>query len=275
MTGLDIGDNYSKRGYLLFLLSGDRDLPLRCWGTSSCPIWCLNSPLCVRIDSLLERETCSVTRTNSTPGRTPPTVRSLCNLVACCWAFASSSLNAHGGNPCGFHNSIGRLVTYWSAGSRPANVDSLPKRLGFFRDEDDASFSLKCTPCCLSSRNRLILSFIAAGGEPGGEPGISKFGTVGSVRFRMIVLASETDWDSSSLWPLVASSDVCGWFRFRSNIPFSDKGTVMEVRPLLFSWECPSVWVRDAKNLTTNPYCPYPRQNPQSLIYPKASTDIR
>ena len=87
-------------------------------------------------------------------------------------------------------------MAYWSAGSSPANVDSLPNRLGFFRDEDDASFSLKCTPCCLSSRNRLILSFIAAGGEPGGEPGISRLGTVGSVRFRMIVLASEVEGES-------------------------------------------------------------------------------
>lgn len=57
-------------------------------------------------------------------------------------------------------------------------------KLGFFNAEEFASLSLKCVPCFLSWRKWANFFSVAGGGDPGGEGGISKFGTDGIVRSR-------------------------------------------------------------------------------------------
>ena len=49
-------------------------------------------------------------------------------------------------------------------------------------DDDPASFSLKCVPCFFNDRKWANLAFAIGSGEPGGDGGISKFGTGGSVK---------------------------------------------------------------------------------------------
>lgn len=49
-------------------------------------------------------------------------------------------------------------------------------------DEELASFELKCTPLFLSERKCSNFAFAAASGDPGGDGGMSRFGTGGSVR---------------------------------------------------------------------------------------------
>ena len=55
-------------------------------------------------------------------------------------------------------------------------------RLGFFKEDELASFALKCTPCFLSERKCSNLAFAAGLGDPGGDGGMSRFGTGGSVK---------------------------------------------------------------------------------------------
>lgn len=59
---------------------------------------------------------------------------------------------------------------------------SFCSKLGFRSDDELASFSLKWTFCFLSDRKWANLAFAAGLGEPGGEGGMSRFGTGGRVK---------------------------------------------------------------------------------------------
>lgn len=64
----------------------------------------------------------------------------------------------------------------------PACIIILASRLGFFSDVELASLELKWTPCFLSERKCSNFAVRAGFGDPGGDGGISRFGTGGSVR---------------------------------------------------------------------------------------------
>ena len=107
-------------------------------------------------------------------------------FVRFCWLLPSSSLYAHSGRFKGFQSSCGKVLAYCFDSSTPADLINLGKRLGFFNAEDEASLALKWTPCFFNSKK--WANFRSAPvGEPGGEGGISKFGLVSIVRFRIAV----------------------------------------------------------------------------------------
>lgn len=80
------------------------------------------------------------------------------------------------------HKSSGNEVEYCACSSIPAWSIIFWSKLGFLRDEDPASFSLKCVPCFFNDKKCANLEFAMGLGEPGGDGGISKFGTGGSVK---------------------------------------------------------------------------------------------
>lgn len=59
---------------------------------------------------------------------------------------------------------------------------SFPSRLGFLSEVDAASFSLKWVPRLFKDRKCENFALAAEGGVPGGDGGISRFGTGGSVK---------------------------------------------------------------------------------------------
>jgi hypothetical protein len=75
-----------------------------------------------------------------------------------------------------------RDVAYCSSSSIPACCLNLMSRLGFLREDDPDSFSLKWTPCFFNDRKCENLVLIAESGDPGGDAGISRSGTGGNVR---------------------------------------------------------------------------------------------
>ena len=101
---------------------------------------------------------------------------------ASCWARKSSSLNAQGGRVEVFQSSTGKDVLYCACSSIPACSIILINKLGFFKDDELASFALKWTPCFLRKRKCSNLAFTAGSGDPGGDGGMSKLGTGGSVK---------------------------------------------------------------------------------------------
>lgn len=84
---------------------------------------------------------------------------------------------------------------YWSISLMPAKSVNCFNRLGFLKADDFSILSLKCTPCFFKSRNRANFFVGPGGGDLGGDGGISKLGTGGSVRFRITSRVEEYgDW---------------------------------------------------------------------------------
>lgn len=102
-----------------------------------------------------------------------------------CWVLFSCSAYAHAGKDAGTARPSGNALASESFSSMPANALNLGSRFGFLSAEDVSNFVLKCMPCFLSSKNRVNLFVAARGGDPGGEGGMSKFGTAGIVRSRV------------------------------------------------------------------------------------------
>lgn len=71
-------------------------------------------------------------------------------------------------------------------------------KLGFLRDVDPASFSLKCMPCFFRVKKCANLAFAAGLGEPGGDGGMSRFGIGGSVRSWINVRSAEKTCECSA-----------------------------------------------------------------------------
>lgn len=94
----------------------------------------------------------------------------------------SSSLNPHLGRLEGFHKSAGRDVSYCDCSLIPECSIIFFSKLGFLSDEELANLELKCTPCFLSERKCSNFAFAAGLGDPGGDGGMSRFGTGGRVR---------------------------------------------------------------------------------------------
>ena len=67
----------------------------------------------------------------------------------------------------------------------PACSIILDSRLGFRRDEEEDSFSLKWTPFFLRDRKCANFLLAAGSGEPGGEGGMLRLGIGGSVMSRI------------------------------------------------------------------------------------------
>lgn len=120
--------------------------------------------------------------TNSMESLCPVAFFSSSALRISCWLFKSSSLYPHAGNADGFQISRGRDVAYCPCSSIPTCCRSFVRRLGFFRDDDEANFSLKWIPCFFKSRKWANFLFATGSGDPGGEGGMSRLGTGGSVR---------------------------------------------------------------------------------------------
>ena len=121
--------------------------------------------------------------TNSTALRDPPA--DLCAsraLATVSRVFFNLSLYTQSGKALGSQSSVGSVVSYWLARSRSTNAISLSVREGLRSAVDCSSLLLKCVPFFLSVRNCWNFLLAPAGGEPGGEGGMSRLGTEGSVR---------------------------------------------------------------------------------------------
>lgn len=110
--------------------------------------------------------------------------------ISCC-VLKSSSLYPQPGRLEASHMSLGNVVEYCAMSSIPACSLNLTSKLGFLSDVEPASFSLKCTPCFFSDRKCANLAFAPGSGEPGGDGGISRFGTGGRVKSCMDVRTAE------------------------------------------------------------------------------------
>jgi hypothetical protein len=120
--------------------------------------------------------------TKSTEVRWPDAFFSSRFLRSCCWVLNSSSLNPHSGRSDIFHNSAGNDVSCCDCSSTPACSISFSNKLGFLRDDELASFELKCTLCFLIVRKCSKFALTAGFGDPGGDGGMSRLGTGGRVR---------------------------------------------------------------------------------------------
>lgn len=67
----------------------------------------------------------------------------------------------------------------------PACSINLASRLGFRREEELASLSLKWIPCRFRERKWANFWFVAGFGEPGGDGGMSRLGMGGRVMSRI------------------------------------------------------------------------------------------
>lgn len=126
----------------------------------------------------------AVAGTNSTVLLFPDALSASLSLVNLSRARRSLPRNASSGNPPGFHSS-GLSVVSYCAGSpsgMPTKASSLLANAGFRIAAEFSSLALKCVPCFFSVKNWSNFLFVARGGEPGGEGGMSKSGTAGSVR---------------------------------------------------------------------------------------------
>lgn len=80
-------------------------------------------------------------------------------------------------------------------------------KFGFLSEEEPASFSLKCVPCFFNDKKCANLAFALGLGEPGGDDGISRFGTGGSVKSCVNARDVEKGEDGPSRKPPLAT---CG-----------------------------------------------------------------
>jgi len=104
-------------------------------------------------------------------------------LRICFCDALSSSAYAHGGNAVGTAASSDNDDAYCSSSLMPAKSISLGRWPGSRRTDEASSRWLKCWPFDFNSKNCANFFVAFSGGEPGGEGGMSKLGTVGSVRF--------------------------------------------------------------------------------------------
>lgn len=133
--------------------------------------------------SVLEMARCvEELETNSMEDLCSDTFLSSILCRASCWTWRSSSLNAQGGRVEVFQSSTGKDVLYCDCSSIPACCIILINKLGFFNDDELASFALKWTPCFLRERKCSNLALAAGSGDPGGDGGMSKSGIGGSVK---------------------------------------------------------------------------------------------
>ena len=92
---------------------------------------------------------------------------------------------------------------------------SLPSKLGFLSDVEAASFSLKWTPFFFRERKCANLAFAVGSGDPGGDGGMSRFGTGGNVKSWTSVLVEPGE-DIASVGSSFAGCDgpttgALGW----------------------------------------------------------------
>lgn len=106
---------------------------------------------------------------------------SVLRRISCC-VFKSSSLNPQFGRSVISHKSEDSEVEYCVLSSIPAWTIIFLSKLGFLSEEELASFSLKCVPCFFNDRKCANFAFALGSGEPGGDGGMSRFGTGGSVK---------------------------------------------------------------------------------------------
>jgi hypothetical protein len=121
----------------------------------------------------------------------PPAFSASFSFAVFSCAFFRFSRVAHSGNEFGSHSSVDKVVEYWLLRPISAKSISLSIKLGFFRADDCSNLALKWTPFFFSSRNCSNFLLAPGGGEPGGEGGMSKLGTAGSVRSRSIARLAE------------------------------------------------------------------------------------
>jgi hypothetical protein len=108
---------------------------------------------------------------------------SLALNICFCEAFNSSKY-AHSGNTTGTAMASGSVDLYCSSSLMPAKSSCLCKWPGSFRTDESSKRWLKCTPSFLLSLRKFANFLVACcGGDPGGEGGMSKLGTVGKVKF--------------------------------------------------------------------------------------------
>lgn len=92
----------------------------------------------------------------------------------------------------------------------PACSINFFNKLGFLRDTEPASLSLKWMSCFFSVRKCANFVFAEGFGEPGGDGGMSRFGTGGSVklwtRLREIDCPSKTPCAGPRTGPLGSRS---------------------------------------------------------------------
>lgn len=106
-----------------------------------------------------------------------------------------------------FHKSGGKELEYCAWSSIPACSINFLNKLGFLREAEPASLSLKWTSCFFNDRKCANFAFAEGFGEPGGDGGISRFGTGGRVKSWMNV--RDVD-DCSSTACRVSSSSCIG-----------------------------------------------------------------
>lgn len=97
----------------------------------------------------------------------------------------------HDGSDETSQKSLDRDVAYCACSSIPACSINFPSKHGFFRDDDDASFSLKCAPRFFKERKCANFLLDAGLGEPVGDGGISRFKYGGKVKSRTKVRVVE------------------------------------------------------------------------------------
>jgi hypothetical protein len=127
-----------------------------------------------------------VADTKSTASR--GTLDFCCSLalnIIFCDAFNSSAY-AHSGNTTGCATSSESADAYWSSSLTPANSSNLRKCPGSRKTDEPSKRWLKCCPLLLRCKNCANFFVALSGGDPGGEGGMSKLGTVGKVRFWVI-----------------------------------------------------------------------------------------
>lgn len=83
----------------------------------------------------------------------------------------------------------------------PVCSRNLRNRLGFFNEDEADSFSLKCTPSFFNARNCVVFPLAIRSGDPGGDGGISRLGTGGSVK--SCTKAREAEYGED--WPVSCS----------------------------------------------------------------------